>query len=81
MPRVTSPQARRVAVNINLSVGLLQQVDELAENLGTSRSALIRQSLEQTLEDAMDIAVSEARRQDPNDRLIPWEQVKAEMGL
>ena len=81
MPRVTSPEARRVAVNINLSVGLLQQIDELAENLGTSRSALIRQSLEQTLEDAMDIAVSEARRRDPNDRLIPWEQVKAEMGL
>lgn len=81
MPRVTDPQARRVAVNINLSVGLLQQIDDMAENLGTSRSALIRSAIEQILEDASDIAVADARTADPNDVLIPWEHVKAEMGL
>ncbi|MCE5240501.1 ribbon-helix-helix domain-containing protein [bacterium] len=81
MPRLADPQARRVAVNINLSVGLLQQIDQLAEALGTSRSALIRSAIEQVLEDASDIAVADARMADPNDPVIPWEQVKAEMGL
>lgn len=81
MPRVTSPEARRVAVNVNLTVGLLQELDRLAEGSGLSRSAFIRQAIEHALEDAEDIAVAEARMGDPNDGVVPWEQVKAEAGL
>ena len=42
------------------------------------RSALIRQAVERLLEDVEDIAVSEGRLQDADDKLIPWDQVKAE---
>jgi hypothetical protein len=33
---------------------------------------------EEALEDAEDIAIAEARMNDPNDGVVPWEQVKAE---
>jgi predicted DNA-binding protein len=81
MPKVTKPEARRVAVNVNLTVGLLDRIDRLADSTGQSRSALIRQAVERLLEDAEDVAVSEARLQDADDALIPWEKVKAEAGL
>jgi len=81
MPKVTNTEARRVAVNVNLTVGLLEQIDRMSESCGLSRSAFIRQAVERVLEDADDIAVSEARLQDASDRVVPWEQVKAEAGL
>jgi mRNA interferase RelE/StbE len=76
MARVTSTEARRVAVNVNLTVGLLDQIDHLADSAGVSRSALIRQAVERMLEDADDVAVSEARLRDANDPLVPWKRLK-----
>jgi predicted DNA-binding protein len=78
MPRITNNQVRRVAVNVNLTVGMLEQLDALAEAQGLSRSALMRQAIEQLIEDMDDIAVSEARLKEER---IPWEVVKAEAGL
>lgn len=81
MPKITNNSTRRVAVNISLSVGLLEHLDALAASEGRSRSAFIRAAIERMIEDADDIAVSEARLKDPNDPWVPWEQVKAEAGL
>jgi metal-responsive CopG/Arc/MetJ family transcriptional regulator len=81
MPKITNAEARRVAVNVNLTVGLLEQIDRASESYGLSRSAFIRQAVERVLEDADDIAVSEGRLQDASDPVIPWRQVKAEAGL
>jgi len=81
MPKITDNSTRRVAVNISLSVGLLEHLDELAAREGISRSAYIRAAIERMMEDADDIAVSEARLKDENDPWVPWEQVKAEAGL
>lgn len=69
---------RCVAVTANLSVDLLQELDRLAEKLGLGRSELIRQAIERMLEDADDIAVSEARMADDDDGVVSWAQVKAE---
>jgi len=80
MAKVTSTETRRVAVNVNLTVGLLDRLDRLAERSGLSRSALVREAVERVLEDAEDVAVSEARLQDADDPLVPWRQVKAEAG-
>jgi metal-responsive CopG/Arc/MetJ family transcriptional regulator len=74
MPKIVNNADRRVAVNVNLTVGLLEQVDRYVAERGLSRSALIRD----LLEDAMDIAISEERLKEPR---IPWETVKAEAGL
>jgi predicted DNA-binding protein len=81
MAKITDTEARRVAVNVNLTVGLLDRIDRLADSAGLSRSALIRQAVERMLEDAEDIAVSEARLRDADDPLVPWSRVKAEAGL
>ena len=81
MAKATSTETRRVPVNVHLTAGLLVRIDRLAERTGRSRSALIRQAVERLLEDAEDLAVSEARLQDPDDAVVPWEQVKAEAGL
>jgi predicted DNA-binding protein len=78
MAKVTGAEARRVAVNVNLTVGLLERIDRLAETAGVTRSALIRQAIEDMLEDAEDIAISEARLADEDDPLVPWGQVKVE---
>lgn len=78
MSSLSNPGCRCVAVKVSLSVDLLQELDRLAETLGLSRSELIRQAIERTLEDADDIAVSEARMADANDGVVPWAQVKAE---
>jgi predicted DNA-binding protein len=81
MVRTTKIEARRVAVNVNLTVGLLERIDRVADESGISRSALIRQAIERMLEDGEDVAVSEARLRDADDPLIPWAQVRAEAGL
>jgi len=80
MGKVTSTEARRVAVNVNLTVGLLDRLDRLAERSGMSRSALVRRAVERVLEDAEDAAISETRLQDADDPLVPWRQVEAEAG-
>jgi len=74
MANATSTDTGRVAVNVDLSVGLLERIDRLAESTGVTRVALIRQAVEDLLEDAEDIAVSEARLADAEDPLVPWEQ-------
>jgi predicted DNA-binding protein len=76
--RTTNTDSERVAVNVDLTAGLLERIDRLAESAGVTRSALIRQAIQDTLEDAEDIAVSEARLADEDDPLVPWERVKAE---
>lgn len=81
MPKITDNSTRRVAVNISLSVGLLEHLDALAAGEGVTRSAYIRAAIERAMEDADDIAVSETRLKDENDPWVPWEQVKAEAGL
>ncbi|MBU0610694.1 MAG: ribbon-helix-helix protein, CopG family [Armatimonadetes bacterium] len=81
MPKITDNSNRRVAVNISLSVGLLEHLDALAATEGLSRSAYIRAAIERAMEDADDIAVSEARLKDESDPWVSWEQVKAEAGL
>lgn len=81
MPKITDNSTRRVAVNVSLTVALLEHLDALAQEQGLSRSALIRGAIERMIEDADDIAVSEARLNDPSDPWVPWEQVKAEAGL
>jgi predicted DNA-binding protein len=81
MAKGTSTDSAHVAVNVDLTVGLLERIDRLAESAGVTRSALIGQAIEDLLEDAEDIAVSEARLADEDDPLVPWERVKAEAGL
>jgi predicted DNA-binding protein len=81
MAKAPETGVEQVRVNIALAVGLLEQVDRMAEDLGVSRSALIQQAVERMVEDAEDVAVSLARLQDPDDPEVPWEEVKAEAGL
>ena len=81
MPKLTDNSSRRVAVNVNLTVGMLEHLDALAEQQGISRSALIRKAIEQVMEDVEDGMISLARLHDESDPLVPWEQVKREAGL
>jgi predicted DNA-binding protein len=78
MRKVSKREEQPVPVKVSLTVALLDRLDCLAGSTGKSRSALVRQAVERLLEDAEDIAVSEARLQDADDELIPWKQVKAE---
>ena len=70
-------EARRVTVKVYLTAGLLGQFDGLARQHGLSRSALIRQAAEKMLEDAEDVAVSEARLNGRNDPLVARAKVRA----
>ena len=81
MAEASDARTQQVVVNISLAVGLLEKVDQAAEESGVSRAAFIRQALERALEDAEDTAISTARLQDPGDPVVPWDQVNAEAQL
>ncbi|MBM3473847.1 MAG: ribbon-helix-helix protein, CopG family [Armatimonadetes bacterium] len=92
MANVQSLERRRVTVNVCLDLGLLAKLDAAAERVGSSRSALLRQILEQGLaaEDAdsealvdegLAMAMNEAAADPANRERIPWERVKGKLGL
>lgn len=72
----THPEAQ---ISVTLTADLLERIDALAESAGLTRAELIRQAIHDLLEDAEDIAVSEARLADTDDPVVPWEEV--DMGV
>ena len=81
MADIRGRSACRVTVKISLPAALVEDLDALAEQEGMSRSGFIRAAIERMFEDADDVAASEAALGDENDPLVPWEQVRREVGL
>ncbi len=58
---------------------LKEALDAAAANLQRSRAFLIRQALEQYLEEYNDLTVVAERLQDPQDPNLDWDEVKGEL--
>ena len=59
--------------------GLVKALDAVALELKQSRAAIVRQALEQYLEDFDDFTVATKRLQDPADPVLDWKQVRHEL--
>jgi len=86
MGKTETVSARAAPIRVTVDCRLLRRLDREARRTGTTRSALVRQALEEMLsaedpEDAEDVRISEARLADPNEGRVPWEQVRAKAGL
>jgi predicted DNA-binding protein len=72
-----------MGVNISLDLATLTKLDEQARRAGLTRSGLIRRMVQEWGEDEegdLELAREAKRRlQDPNEKRIPWEQVKQEL--
>ena len=58
---------------------LATALDAAAVALNRSRADVIRQAVEQYLEDFDDLSVALARRQDSSDRVRDWDEVRREL--
>ena len=58
---------------------LVEALDVVAMELKQSRAAIVRQALEQYLEDFDDFTVATKRLQDPADPVLDWKQVRHEL--
>lgn len=74
---VTTATAKRPA-SIRLSARLNSALNEHAKQLNISKDALVRRAIANMLEDIEDLKTVEARR---GEKSVPWERVKAELGL
>lgn len=54
-------------------------LDAAARQLQRSRAAVIRQAVEQYLEDFDDLSVALDRLRDPSDPVLDWDQVRREL--
>ena len=55
---------------------LAEALDTAAARLKRSRAEVVRQALEQYLEDFDDLSVALERLQDPTDPVLDWDEVK-----
>ena len=58
---------------------LVEALDVAAMELKQSRAAIVRQALEQYLEDFDDFTIATKRLQDPTDPVLDWKQVRHEL--
>jgi predicted transcriptional regulator len=82
MATATEPNKRKIGVHISLDLDSLGQLDEIAARMRVTRSQAMRRMIEEFAEmeeEAQWVALhEEAALQEER---VPWEQVKAELGL
>ena len=66
-------------ITVRLPDGLVKALDQAAAAIKRSRADIIRQALEQYLEDLDDLSVALERLHDPADPVLDWEQVRHEL--
>ena len=54
-------------------------LDEAATVLDCSRAEVVRQAIEQYLEDFDDLSVAIERLRDPSDQVLDWDEVRREL--
>ena len=64
---------------VHLPNELLESLDKAAKAIGISRDQLIREALENHLEDLDDIRIALARSSDENDATLDWLRVKSNL--
>lgn len=74
----TATVTAKKPASVRLSARLNSALNEQAKQLKISRDALVRRALANMLEEIEDLKTIEARR---GEKSIPWERVKAELGL
>jgi predicted DNA-binding protein len=74
----TATAAAKKPASIRLSARLNSALNEQAKQLKISRDTLVRRALVNMLEEIEDLKTIEARR---GEKSVPWERVKAELGL
>ena len=63
-------------ISADLPESLVASLDRAARQLNRSRSAVIRQAIEDYLEDFDDLTVAMERLRDPTDLVYAWDQVR-----
>ena len=66
-------------ITVRVPDGLVKALDQAVAELKRSRADIIRQALEQYLEDLDDLSVALERLHDPADSVLDWEQVRHEL--
>jgi hypothetical protein len=75
---MTTTTAAKQPASVKLSARLNSALIEQARQLKISKDTLVRRALANMLEEIEDLKTIEARR---GEKSIPWERVKAELGL
>ena len=63
-------------ITARVPVALVEALDDAAAGLKRSRADIVRQALEQYLEDFDDLTVAVQRLLDPADPVLDWDEVK-----
>ncbi len=66
-------------ITARLPDSVVVALDAAARQLQRSRAAVIRQAVEQYLEDFDDLSVALDRLRDPSDPVLDWDQVRREL--
>lgn len=66
-------------ITARLPDALVASLDEVAQQLGTSRAAVIRAAIELYLAEYEDLALAKSRLRDPADPALDWDDVRDDM--
>ena len=66
-------------ITVRVPDTLIEALDAAAMESKRSRTYIVREALEQYLEDFDDLAVSLERLRDPTDPILDWDRVKPEL--
>ena len=69
---------RADAFTVSIPKSMAAQAAQVAKSLGITRAQLVKNALAEMLEEIEDIRIANERR---NEVGIPWEKVKADLGL
>jgi predicted DNA-binding protein len=72
-------ESEMARTGVHLPNELLESLDKAAKAIGISRDQLIREALENHLEDLDDIRIALARSSDENDATLDWLRVKSNL--
>ena len=66
-------------VTARLPDELVNALDAAAHSLNRSRAAIIRQAIEQYVDDFRDLSTAVERLRDPSDPVLDWDDVRREL--
>ena len=71
--------SNRITVRLRLPEEQAMALDAAAAALKRSRAEIVRQAVEQYLEDFDDLSVAVERLRDPSDPVLDWDEVRREL--
>jgi len=82
MRRPNTPEKRKARVHVNLDGAVVERLDKIASERGTSRSELLREMVDELIEREDEARwLAGGARGELGEETIPWDQAKRELGV